>query len=164
VTAHASGRLLFLAALLASACVGTTPALGTGARPAETFVIPSQLPNGRVELAIRHAYSLGSTVIVPIAIVATRGTITGPIEARVLASGINEGGAPAEVLVRTLAAAGVTSRAGQRQTTSVSWDGRNERGELVPADAYSLVLDFRLEDAGAVSTGRAGVTLQLNAP
>jgi len=117
-----------------------------------------------VELAIRHAYSLGSTVIVPIAIVATRGTITGPIEGRVLASGINEGGAPAEVLVRTLAAAGVTSRAGQLQTTAVSWDGRNERGELVPADAYSLVLDFRLEDAGAVSTGRAGVTLQLNAP
>jgi hypothetical protein len=157
------GRILLLATLLISCAA---PAAST-ARPAKgegTFVIPTQLANGRVELAILPHYILGETVRIPVTIATARGTITGPIAARVLASGINEGKSPAEVPVRSLAASPVTTAAGERRTTSVSWDGLDERGTLVPADAYSLVLEFRLEDGGAATIGRAGVTVQMNAP
>jgi hypothetical protein len=150
--------------LVGAACaIAPGPADRSGGPP-EAFVIPTQLANGRVELTIRHAYALGATVTVPVAVTATRGTITGPLDARVLASGINEGGAPAEVLVRTLAVTSVVASTGQRRTTMVSWDGRDEHGALVPADAYSLVLEFRVDDAGAGSSARAGATLQMNAP
>jgi hypothetical protein len=151
------------ALVLAIACGGPSPT----ARPAGTgghFIIPTQLANGRVEVTIEPHYTLGTTTTFPIAVSATRGAITGPVAARILASGINEGGSPAEALVRTLEAAPVTAAGGQRRTTSVTWDGRDEKGRLVPADAYSLVLDFRVEDGGAVTNGRAGVTVQMNAP
>src|SRR5207249_10159229 len=71
---------------------------------------------------------------------------------------------PAEVLVRSLVATSVTAAAGQRRMTSVSWDGLDEQGRLVPADAYSLVLEFHRDGAGAETQGRAGVTLPPNAP
>src|SRR5439155_23190184 len=99
-------------------------------------------------------YALGSTVTIPVAISTTRGTITGPLAARVLASGINEGTSPAEVLVRSLVAMSVTAAAGQRRMTSVSWDGLDEPGRLGPADAHSLVLEFHLDGAGAETPGR----------
>ena len=154
--------VLLAAALTASACAAP-PSFGR-AGPTGTFVIPTQMPNGRVELTIQPHYALGSTVTIPVAISTMRGTITGPLAARVLASGINEGTSPAEVLVRSLVATSVTAAAGQRRMTSVSWDGLDEQGRLVPADAYSLVLEFLLDGAGAETQGRAGVTLQLNAP
>jgi hypothetical protein len=97
---------------------------------------------------------------IQIAVSATRGTITGPISARVLASGINEGGFPAEVLVRDLAVAPVSVAAGRR-STSVSWDTKDLKGVLVPADAYALTLEFRSEDAGVTSTARAATTIEL---
>jgi len=157
-------RAVLLAAALAASACAAPPDFGRGAGPTGTFVIPTQLPNGRVELTIQPHYALGSTVTIPVAISATRGTITGPLAARVLASGVNEGTSPAEVLVRSLVATSVTAAAGQRRMTSVSWDGLDEQGRLVPADAYSLVLEFQLDGAGAETQGRAGVTLQLNAP
>ena len=130
------------------------------ARTATTFVVPTELPNGRVELTIEPSYPLGSTLTIPVAIVATRGSITGPVAARVLASGINEGGAPAEVLVRELATSPVTATAGSRRTVTLTWDGRDAKGAIVPADAYSLVLELRSDD-GTSRTLRAGATLEL---
>src|SRR5207245_11202127 len=100
----------------------------------------------------------------PVAITTTLGTNTGPLAPRLLASGINERTSPAEALVRSRVATSVTAAPGQRRMTSVSWDGLDEQGRLVPADAYSLVLEFHLDGAGAETQGRAGVTLQLNAP
>jgi len=126
------------------------------------IVIPTELPNGRVEIALRPTYLLGAPTRVDIAIVATRGTITGPIEARVMASGINESGSPAEVLVRRLGANSATSSAGRRATTSVSWDGQDEFGVRVPADAYVLLLEFESIDGDTTRTVRATATLQMN--
>jgi len=129
-------------------------------RPPSVFVIPTDLPNGRAEITIAPSYPIGATLTVPIAIVVTRGTVTGPVAARIMASGINEGGSPAEVLVRELVVAPVIV-AGGRGSTTVTWDTRDLKGVLVPADAYSLVLELRSDDAATTKTVRAGATLEL---
>ncbi len=148
------------AALALALALGCTAAPAP-ARTATTFVIPTELPNGRVEITIQPAYARGTTVTVPVAIVATRGSITGPVAARVMASGINEGGAPAEVLVRELVVTSSTVAAGGRRSTTLTWDTRDAKGVIVPADAYSLVLEVRSDDGGASRTLTAGATLEL---
>ena len=149
-----------LATLLAAGSCATAPT-PIAARPTTlTFTIPNELPNGRADLTIARSYPIGAALTIPITVVVTRGTITGPVTARIMASGINEGGAPAEVLVRELAVAPVTVTTG-RGSTSVAWDTKDRNGMLVPADAYSLVLEFRSEDGGTLKITRAGATLEL---
>ncbi len=148
-------------AALALAVALSCTAAPAPARTATTFVIPTELPNGRVEITVAPAYALGSTVTIPVTIVAARGSITGPLSAKVMASGINEGGAPAEVLVRELVVSAVTVTAGSRRSTMLSWDTRDAKGVLVPADAYSLVLEVRSDDGASSRTLTAGATLEL---
>ena len=126
------------------------------------IVVPTDLPNGRVEIALRPSYVLGAGTEVNVTIVATRGTITGPTEARVMASGINEGGLPAEVLVRRLDAKAETVRAGGRATAILTWNGEDEFGVRVPADAYVLLVEFEADDGTSTHTVRAAATLQMN--
>src|SRR5439155_20915438 len=83
------GRVLLGAALLVT-CAAPVASTARPASGGGTFVIPTQLANGRVELTIQPHYVLGETVRIPVTIATARGTITGPIAARVLASGINE--------------------------------------------------------------------------
>lgn len=125
-------------------------------------VVPTSLPNGRVEITIAYAYTLGQAAQIPILIRTTRGTITGPVAARVVATGMGERGVPSEVLVRTLATESAVVAASQTRTTAVSWDGRDEKGELVPGDAYVLVIEFQFDAAGQVSRANANATLQWN--
>ncbi len=127
---------------------------------AVTFVIPTALSNGRIDVTIRPSFVIGSSAMISMRIGATRGTIIGPVAARILASGIGERGSAAEVLVATLAVTPVTVRAGQSLSTTVTWDGRDAKGELVPADAYSLRMDFRVEDGTVITNATAGATLQ----
>jgi hypothetical protein len=126
------------------------------------IVVPTELPNGRVEIAIRPSYVLGAGTQVNVTIVATRGTITGPTDARVMASGINEGGSSAEVLVRRLDAKVQTVRAGGRATATLTWNGEDEFGVRVPADAYVLLVEFEADDGTSTQTIRAAATLQMN--
>lgn len=148
-------------ALLVAACGPRPITVDRTATPA-IIVVPTELPNGRIEISLQPLYLLGSETRVDVAIVATRGTITGPLDARVMASGINEGSAPAEVLVRRLDARPATVTAGQRATATVIWDGEDEFGVRVPADAYVLLLEFRSSDGGTTRTVRATATLQMN--
>jgi hypothetical protein len=146
------------------AFVACAPAPTTIQRTATptVIVVPTVLPNGRVEIAIQPRYALGQPTRIELAIVATRGTISGPIQARVMASGINEGGAPAEVLVRRLDATAVTATADRRATTFVTWNGEDQFGVRVPADAYVLLLEFESKDGENIRTIRATATLQMN--
>ena len=148
-------------ALLALAIAASCTTAPAPPRTATTFVVPTELPNGRVEITISPAYALGSTITAPVSIVATRGSITGPLTARILASGINEGGAPAEVLVRELVVTPFTVAAGSRRSTTLSWDTRDAKGVIVPADAYSLVVEVRSDDGPSSRTLTAGATLEL---
>jgi hypothetical protein len=152
---------LFVALVFAASC-GPRPVVVERTATPAVIVVPTELANGRIEVAIRPAYLLGAPTRVDVAIVATRGTISGPTDARVMASGINEGSAPAEVLVRRLAAVPVTATAGRRATTSVTWAGDDEFGVRVPADAYVLLLEFESSDASTTRTVRATATLQMN--
>jgi hypothetical protein len=132
--------------------------------PLATFIIPTVLPNGRADVTIRTSYVLGTSAVIPVTLSASRGTITGPVAARILASGIGGRFRPSEVLVKALPVTPASAAAGQIASTSVSWDGRDDKGDAVPADAYSLVLDFRITDGSIVTTATAGATLQWNAP
>ena len=146
------------ALLLVGAGCATAPI--PAPRPPTTFVIPTDLPNGRAEITVAPSYPIGAPLTIPIAIVVTRGTVTGPVAARVMASGINEGSSPAEMLVRDLPVTPSIVSIGRRSTT-VSWDTKDQKGVLVPADAYSLVLEFRSDDGSTIKIVRAGATLEL---
>lgn len=148
-------------ALVFAACAPQSVATPRTATPA-IIVVPTVVPNGRVEIAIQPRYVLGQPTRIDVSIVATRGTITGPTEARVMASGINEGGAPAEVLVRRLDATAATATADRRATTSVTWNGEDRLGVRVPADAYVLLLEFESKDGENTRTVRATATLHMN--
>ena len=147
-----------------AACAGRPPSSAPPQSAASGFVVPTNLRNGRVEIVLRRTYPLGANATIPVTIIAARGTIAGPISARILASGINEGGAPSEALVRNLATTTVTATPERSQTTEVSWDGRDEKGALVPADAYSLVLQFSVDDGATRETATATATLEMSAP
>lgn len=147
--------------LAIAACAPRPVAIQRTATPG-VIVVPTELSNGRIEIALQPSYVLGAPARVDVTIVATRGTITGPLEARVMASGINEGGLPAEVLVRRLDATAATITAGRRATATVTWDGKDEFGVRVPPDAYVLLLEFESNDGGSARTIRATATLQMN--
>ena len=147
-------------ALVIAACAPQPIAVDRTATPT-VIVVPTELPNGRIEIALRPSYVLGAGTRVDVTIVTTRGMITGPTDARVMASGINEGSSPAEVLVRRLDAKAATITAGRRATATLTWDGKDEFGVRVPADAYVLLLEFESSDNGSTRTVRATATLQM---
>jgi len=147
--------------LFVTACGSGPVVVGRTATPG-IIVVPTELPNGRVEIAVRPSYVLGAGTQVSVTVVVTRGTITGPTGARVMASGINEGGLPAEVLVRRLDAKASTVKAGGRATATLTWNGEDEFGMRVPADAYVLLVEFEADDGTSTKTVRAAATLQMN--
>lgn len=124
-------------------------------------MIATDLPNGRVEITISPSYTLGATVTIPVTIVVTRGTVTGPLAARIMASGINDPGTPAEVLVRELVVKPATIGANSRTSTTLAWDTRDAKGAIVPADAYSLLVEVRSDDGGTSRVIIASATLDL---
>lgn len=143
-------------------CAPQAPVLAVRTATPSVIVVPTELPNGRIEIAIQPTYVLGAPTRIDVSIVATQGTVTGPMEARVTASGVNDVGAPAEVLVRRLDATTATATAGRRSTTSLTWDGGDEFGVRVAADAYVLLLEFESNDGESTRTVRATATLQMN--
>ena len=157
---NARALAVALATLVIAGSCTAVPAPPPTRRPPAAFVIPTDLPNGRVELTIAPSYPIGAPLVVPIALVARSGTISGPLTARVMASGINESGHPAETLVRDLAATPVTISNG-RGSATVTWDTRDQRGVLVPADSYSLVLEFRSGDGARATIASATASLDL---
>ncbi|HEX9495830.1 MAG TPA: hypothetical protein VGA38_08730 [Candidatus Limnocylindria bacterium] len=150
---------LGIAVALTAACASMPPEPKTRSAPT-AFVIPTELPNGRVEITVATAYPLGANAAIPVTVIVTRGTVTGPVRASIVASGINEGGKPAEALVRELSAPSQAAGTGRRSFT-LTWDTRDATGAIVPADAYVIALEFRIDDAGTARTVTATATLEL---
>ena len=157
-----NASVLIVLGLVLATCGPQLP-LRTATTARTSIVIPTVLPNGRIEVVVRTMYAVGTSATIPLRIVATRGSITGPVAARILASGIGGGTQPSEVLVSTLAVAPVSATAGQTLSTTVAWDGRDAKGALVPLDDYSLVMDFAIKDGTVTTTLTAGATLQWRA-
>jgi hypothetical protein len=149
-------------ALVFAACAPQGPVLTQRMATPSIVVVPTELPNGRIEIAIQPTYVLGEPMRIDVSIVATQGTIVGPTEAHVTASGVSDAGTLAEVLVRRLETSAATVTAGRRATTSLTWDGDDEFGVRVPADAYVLLLEFESNDGDSTRTVRATATLQMN--
>ena len=125
-------------------------------------MIPTDLPNGRVEITISPAYALGAVAMIPVAISATRGSVTGPVAARIMASGISQGGGvAAEVLVRELSVKPAVVAANTRGSSTLAWDTRDMNGTIVPADAYTLLIEVRSDDGGTTRTITASATLDV---
>jgi hypothetical protein len=148
--------------LVVAACAPRVPVVTPRTATPSVIVVPTELPNGRIEIAIQPSYMLGMPTRIDVSIIATQGMVTGPTEARVTASGVNDDGAPAEVLVRRLETSAATVTAGRRATTTLTWDGDDEFGLRVPADAYVLLIEFESSDGDSTRTVRATATLQMN--
>ena len=149
-------------ALVIAGCAPQGPVTTLRTATPSVIVVPTELPNGRIEIRVQPTYVLGAPTRIDVSIVATQGTVIGPTEARVTAGGVNEAGALTEVLVRRLGARSATVTAGGRATTSLTWDGEDEFGVRVPADAYVLLLEFESNDGESARTIRATATLQMN--
>jgi len=136
-------------ALAVAACSSPPPAtpIATG-----DLVLPTAVPNGRVEVVVKHGYAVGETVRATIRLVPTSGTLRGPLDPFIQASGFH-----GTATVRHLAVAPITVNAGSA-TVDVSWDMRDDAGKSVGADDYSLVFNV-VDDAGRTSI--VGATLQV---
>jgi len=145
-------RVLFVvAALVLGACsskVAPTPA------PPSDLVLPNTVPNGRVEIVIKPSYANGKDVTVTIRLIPSTGTLRGPLEPYVQASGFS-----GTRVVKHLAPLPVTATAATVADAQLLWDTTDDAGRAVPADDYSLVLAVQ-DDQGRRTTIGATITLR----
>jgi len=139
-----------LAALALASCTSTPPP--ATARPIGDLVIPATVPNGRVDVVVKATYAVGEPVRATIRLSPRTGTLRGPLDPFIQASGFH-----GTATVRHLAVAAVSVTAGSAEVV-VLWDMRDDSGVAVGSDDYSLVFSV-IDDAGR--TTPVGATLQV---
>ncbi|SRR5712691_2833843 len=139
-----------LVVLVIAAC-GSTPPPAT-AVPVRDLVLPTTVPNGKVEVVVKSGYAVGDTVRATVRLSPTTGTLRGPVDPFIQASGFH-----GTATVRHLAVAPITASAGAAEV-AVSWDMRDDAGAAVGSDDYSLVFNV-IDDSGRTTT--VGATLQV---
>ncbi len=139
-----------LAALALGSCSPTPPS--TTAAPISELVIPTTVPNGKVEVVVKAAYTVGQPVRATIRLSPRTGTLRGPLDPLIQASGFH-----GTATVRRLAVDPVSVTAGSADV-AVVWDMRDDSGTAVGSDDYSLVFSV-IDDAGR--TTPVGATLQV---
>ena len=109
--------------------------------PNAPVVIPYKVDGGgEIRFTVQPRYAVGDPITFDLDITAGSLAIRGPLAGRVLQSDL--GG---EQTIRRLGAVGlggVDVAAGQREHTTVTWDGKDDAGNAVKKDTYSLSLDF----------------------
>jgi len=143
-------RLLALLVLLLVSC-GSAPPARTAA-PVSDLVIPTTVPNGKVDVTVKSTYAVGETIRATIRLSPTTGTLRGPLDPFVQASGFH-----GTATVRHLTIDPISVTAGSAQVVAL-WDMRDDAGTAVGSDDYSLVFNV-VDDAGRTTT--VGVTLQV---
>lgn len=148
---HAAALLLAFAAVCACGPVAPAPTLDPNA---DVILRYSVAGGGEIVFTVRPGYPRGQPVELTVALRAGAEAIRGPLTGRVLFSGI-EG----EQIVRDLGPSlrPVDVPAGTTSRVTVSWDARDARGELVPAESYSVTLDFLV----GPETTRVGTVLRI---
>jgi len=144
-------RLAALLALLLSVSCGTAPPARTSA-PVTDLVVPTTVPNGRVDVIVKPTYTVGESVRATIRLSPTTGTLRGPLDPFVQASGFH-----GTATVRHLIIDPISVSAGSADVV-VLWDMRDDAGTAVGSDDYSLVFNV-IDDAGRRTT--VGATLQV---
>jgi hypothetical protein len=140
-----------LAALVLT-CSSAQPLVTRSPTTTDDLVIPTTVPNGKVEVVVKRGDAVGETVRATVRLIPTTGTLRGPVDPFIQASGFN-----ATVTVRHLAVNPVTVSA-RSSDVVVVWDLRDDSGQPVGGDDYSLVFDV-IDNAGRTST--VGTTLQV---
>src|SRR5689334_21056149 len=106
-------RVLVACALLVTACTSSPPTTPT---PNADLVLPTTVPNGRVEVVVKRGYTVGETVRAGIRLLPASGSLRGPISPFIQASGFH-----GTAIVRHLTVAPVTASAGPAMV-DVTWD------------------------------------------
>lgn len=139
LASRSSAVLALLAAVLV-AC-SSAPPPPRSVDPNAPVVIPYKVDGGgEIRFTVQPRYFVGEPVKLDLEVTAGTVGIRGPVAGRVLQSGL--GG---EQAIRRLGATvlgGVDVAPGQREHTTVIWDGRGDDGAAVKKDTYSLSLDF----------------------
>ena len=143
-------RALAALALALAACSSPPPAtpIATG-----DLVLPTAVPNGRVEVVVKRSYPVGSTVRLVVRLVPTTGTLRGPIDPFIQASGFH-----GTATVKHLAVEPITALPGSA-SVDIAWDLRDDAGTSVGSDDYSLVFSV-IDDAGRSTNVGATLTVR----
>jgi hypothetical protein len=144
-------RLAALLALLVFASCASAPPVRS-LSPASDLVIPTTVPNGRVDVIVKPTYAVGETIRATIRLSPATGTLRGPLDPFVQASGFH-----GTATVRHLAIDPISVTAGSAESV-VMWDMRDDEGKAVGSDDYSLVFNV-IDDSGRTTT--VGATLQV---
>jgi hypothetical protein len=130
---------------------GSVPPARTQA-PVGDLVIPTTVPNGKVDVIVKSTYTAGETIRATIRLSPATGALRGPLDPFVQASGFH-----GTATVRHLAIDPISVTTGSADV-AVQWDMRDDAGKAVGSDDYSLVFNV-IDDAGRTTT--VGVTLQV---
>ena len=144
-------RLAALVALLVVTSCGSAPPVKTMA-PVTDLVIPTTVPNGKVEVIVKPTYTVGETIRATIRLTPATGTLRGPLDPFIQASGFH-----GTATVRRLDIDPISVSAGSAEV-AVLWDMHDDGGTAVGSDDYSLVFNV-IDDAGRTTT--VGATLQV---
>ena len=139
-----------LGLLLFVSCASAPPA--RTASPVTDLVIPTTVPNGKVDVIVKSTYKAGEAIRATIRLSPTSGTLRGPLDPFIQASGFH---GTATVRHLTIEPVNVTSGSAD---VAVQWDMRDDGGTPVGSDDYSLVFNV-IDDAGRTTT--VGTTLQV---
>lgn len=147
-------RLLFVVAALVLAACSSKVAPSPSPAPSGDLVLRNTVSNGRVEIVIKPSYPNGKDVTVTVRLIPSTGTLRGPLEPYVQASGF-----AGTQIVKHLAPLPVTATAAKAADAQLLWDTTDDAGRAVPADDYSLVLAVQ-DDLGRRTTIGATITLR----
>lgn len=141
----------FVAVLVISSCSSSQPSTTPQATTGD-LVIPATVPNGKVEVVVKRGYAVGETVRATVRLIPATGTLRGPLDPIIQASGFH-----ATATVRHLVVDPMTVSA-RSPDVLVVWDMRDDSGQPVGGDDYSLVFNV-IDNAGRTTT--VGATLQV---
>jgi hypothetical protein len=139
-----------LAVALVVACTSTpvfSPPVPTG-----DLVLSNKVSNGTVEVVVKRAYAVGETVRATVRLIPTTGSLRGPLDPFIQASGFH-----GTATVRHLKVDPISVSAGAAEV-AVVWDMRDDAGAAVGGDDYSLVFNV-IDHSGRTTT--VGATLQV---
>ena len=142
--------MALLTLLVVTSC-GSAPPVRTFV-PVSDLVIPTTVPNGKVDVVVKATYSVGDTIRATIRLSPTTGTLRGPLDPFIQASGFH-----GTATVRHLEIDPISVAAGSADV-AVVWDMRDDSGKAVGSDDYSLVFNV-IDNSGRTSV--VGATLQV---
>jgi len=145
----------------AVACAAPSPVApaGTVVVPSRTFIVRGDIPGGFVEFTVPPAKGAGQPIDFPVTLHAT-GTMTieGPVRTEIRFTASKQ-----DLLIRLIppsAATSVRIGPGTARSIVITWDGRNDEGEIAKPDEYILLLRFRLS-GGAPTEAATGLAFSV---